>query len=1555
MPVTERDRRVIEELRRRGMLPQPPAVELQPPAPVRQPPPSPALPPGVSPATRSVRTLPQPTPAQAARDAGATPAEPPAAAPFVGGSHLAERRRQSRLTDRRRQYGMELPGEQFPREAFSRESLEAVVDDMRGSPPPGFRRPALQPPDPQPTADGLAPPPSPAPGGTPTEQIRRRTMPEPTPAQAERNAQAAGIASIGGADDDPAAGAAAAPARTYDWKEVPAAAARNFVPDAMNIASGRAETLLSPIDAMRGSVGLTLGLINYAVPGEQPSEDYVLAAAQMLHEHYGSVDNLKRTIAEHPARVAATLAGFGLLGAPRRLAERVDRLREEDRSNERSTLQSAFVNAVPSIAGLIKDVTAPVHSPIETGRAFWELGKGITAMVLPGEQSFEGSRETPAALGRYFADRYGSRDGLRRAFAEDPAGVLADIGGLLTLGSGTAIKVGAGVAKAAKSGRLGQSALAAERSAGQAIRASAEAGAAGSASTRASLRALAVPTRQNVAAARKAETAAEVVRGQSSFAGRRSGDALRALGAAARGAGAVGRRIDPTIPITRGLIGSAAWGAGRVGAGVARALGAGTGSSPDAMLTAYRSARDDLVAGGERRAKTGELGTKKAFRQQLSGETPLDVVVNDARDAAQQRREDLSRRFTEGLGRKTANETISPVDFRLDNPEVARMSLAVQRLKDSGAPDEIVKAARAGFDNYLRDIETDIRKANTEAESARAAGGSSDMLRRILDSGSAKEFKKTPLMYAVEAIEAVTDSRKGKVGEAAAFRNIHKEAYEEALKELEPKLDAVEARKAEITAGIGKLQKQLGHGNDSQVIRQMEAMANEKSSLDREGTKISSLLEVRRRSAEEAVKAHDLAFSRATNLRPVKQEAIGNLHRHYGIGDVSFNVSSEGVRTSRDAMRYLGDSIERFQKTPEYKAARTNFLRANPEFSNEFAKDIAERNRLVEIQKDRSNRMKNINLGRADEATVQSIAAALTPPGRRGKPSAAIMKIARYAVVNSDKGVKAVDQAIKFGIEQGALTLDEIRDLAKIKAIIRPSLIQRAKLLPAAAKGAAAVAGALAKPISRIIAQSAAGAVAGGSRMVQRQSLRQLGRGFTTIPRELFRGTRAGWRGAAGARAGAKIGAATAAVKPIPMTTGVGAAGDVLNRLRTGSGPWVSNRTRKQVARDLQSFRKTVVETGGQAGLDIYRRWLQSGLSDGQKRALETMQARIRGEIDMTPGASLGAKPGVDPITQRETQALQKAANHKIDLNRIALAVDEAIHKTFQGLDSDPTTRRMRAEIGSWINEYVRQGESMHNLAAADSLLQRFDNAMASSAGGMVRSKAKDILRTARDAAAKAVAAQAPPVYKQVLDARDAGLQHMRDVESALSLRSGQGAESALRKLMSTSEVHVGSRADKRLRRQYLDSIGVPFMDERLAGIALESAFPSSATRRTIGGSLALGSVLNPSLLALALTTSPRAMGRFMSASGGVAGSRAARGLKGLFSRENAKRTRAAGLLEGITEDDPRNSLHLAAIIAGDYLLPAAAAVAGAGAGAARGLWGMLDKGTTAALGPNQK
>ena len=105
-----------------------------------------------------------------------------------------------------------------------------------------------------------------------------------------------------------------------------------------------------------------------------------------------------------------------------------------------NTLSRAASNLLPSLGRLIKDVTAPVHSPIDTTKGLYGLASGLVQMVIPGEQANE---QKVREVGKYFGDRYGGMENILKTFEEDPAGLAADVASLFASGGAlTAVKGG---------------------------------------------------------------------------------------------------------------------------------------------------------------------------------------------------------------------------------------------------------------------------------------------------------------------------------------------------------------------------------------------------------------------------------------------------------------------------------------------------------------------------------------------------------------------------------------------------------------------------------------------------------------------------------------------------------------------------------------------------------------------------------------------------------------------------------------------------------------------------------------------------------------------------------------------------------------------------------------------------------------------------------------------------------------------------------------------------------------------------------------------------------
>jgi len=118
------------------------------------------------------------------------------------------------------------------------------------------------------------------------------------------------------------------------------------------------------------------------------------------------------------------------------------------------------LNLIPSTGRLLKGAYQAVRHPIDTANTLADLGAGEIYKALP--QSFQEqldksdvalvgqdkAQETKTralnlanALNQDYAKKYGSYEGFKTAFAEDPASILADVSTLLT-GGGGALKAG---------------------------------------------------------------------------------------------------------------------------------------------------------------------------------------------------------------------------------------------------------------------------------------------------------------------------------------------------------------------------------------------------------------------------------------------------------------------------------------------------------------------------------------------------------------------------------------------------------------------------------------------------------------------------------------------------------------------------------------------------------------------------------------------------------------------------------------------------------------------------------------------------------------------------------------------------------------------------------------------------------------------------------------------------------------------------------------------------------------------------------------------------------
>ncbi len=113
---------------------------------------------------------------------------------------------------------------------------------------------------------------------------------------------------------------------------------------------------------------------------------------------------------------------------------------DEPATNEPMGLGEMFSKAaenVPSSAGkFATDLVQPIIHPVDTAKAIGNVGMGAVEKLIPGG---EYPHEKYAnAVGEYFKNRYGGVENAKRAFAEDPVGVLSDASMIFT-GGGSAV------------------------------------------------------------------------------------------------------------------------------------------------------------------------------------------------------------------------------------------------------------------------------------------------------------------------------------------------------------------------------------------------------------------------------------------------------------------------------------------------------------------------------------------------------------------------------------------------------------------------------------------------------------------------------------------------------------------------------------------------------------------------------------------------------------------------------------------------------------------------------------------------------------------------------------------------------------------------------------------------------------------------------------------------------------------------------------------------------------------------------------------------------------
>jgi hypothetical protein len=133
------------------------------------------------------------------------------------------------------------------------------------------------------------------------------------------------------------------------------------------------------------------------------------------------------------------------------------------------TISRAIQNTPQSAYQYGADIIGAISDPVNTLSTIGDIGAGAlregARAVLPtsvfnavdsvgNQEAGERATAVATAVGRHYKDRYGSMDGFRQAFAEDPVGVASDLSVPITGGSGIIAKAPGVIGKIGKVGQV---------------------------------------------------------------------------------------------------------------------------------------------------------------------------------------------------------------------------------------------------------------------------------------------------------------------------------------------------------------------------------------------------------------------------------------------------------------------------------------------------------------------------------------------------------------------------------------------------------------------------------------------------------------------------------------------------------------------------------------------------------------------------------------------------------------------------------------------------------------------------------------------------------------------------------------------------------------------------------------------------------------------------------------------------------------------------------------------------------------------------------------------
>jgi len=145
--------------------------------------------------------------------------------------------------------------------------------------------------------------------------------------------------------------------------------------------------------------------------------------------------------------VDAYLQGMGLIGTGIENLADLTGATDQERQQydpEAGVLSGTRANFNYSAADEVKGIGTVIANPEESAQALYDVMSGALQLRLPDSMSWnEQDKEMAAAVWDVYTDRYGSLDGFKKSFAEDPVPILLELTGAGLIAKATAIRAAA--------------------------------------------------------------------------------------------------------------------------------------------------------------------------------------------------------------------------------------------------------------------------------------------------------------------------------------------------------------------------------------------------------------------------------------------------------------------------------------------------------------------------------------------------------------------------------------------------------------------------------------------------------------------------------------------------------------------------------------------------------------------------------------------------------------------------------------------------------------------------------------------------------------------------------------------------------------------------------------------------------------------------------------------------------------------------------------------------------------------------------------------------------